>query len=91
MHTIRDNLADEQFELETDSGTALIAYHREGDVISLDHTEVPEALAGQGIGSALVKGTLDAIRARGQKILARCSFVAAYIERHPEYRDLLAG
>lgn len=87
---VRDNAAEERFELRTEQATAIIAYHREEDVLSLDHTEVPEALGGKGIGSALVKGALDIVRGRGEKILARCSFVAAYIERHPEYRELLA-
>jgi predicted GNAT family acetyltransferase len=33
---------------------------------------------------------LDALRAEGSKVVPRCGFVAAYVERHPEYRDLLA-
>lgn len=90
-YEVQDNATDGQFEVRTDGGTAFIAYHREGDAISLDHTEVPPALEGRGIGSALVKGTLDLARKRGDKILPRCSFVAAYIERHPEYRDLIAS
>jgi predicted GNAT family acetyltransferase len=87
---VRDNATEERFELQTEHATAFIAYHYEGDVLSLDHTEVPEALGGKGIGAALVKGALAIVRGRGQKIIARCSFVAAYIERHPEYRALLA-
>ena len=47
------------------------------------HTEVPEALSGQGVGSKLVRGTLDAVRGDGAKVVPRCEFVAAYIERHP--------
>ncbi len=51
---------------------------------------MPEALSGQGVGSKLVRGVLDALRAEGAKVVPRCEFVAAYIARHPEYRDLLA-
>ena len=87
---VRDNTTDERFELNAEQATAFIAYHLEGEIISLDHTEVPSVLGGKGIGSALVKGTLDILRERGRKLLPRCSFVAAYIERHPEYRALLA-
>jgi uncharacterized protein len=87
---VRDNTADERFELKTEQATAFIAYHLEGEIISLDHTEVPSVLGGKGIGSALVKGTLEIVRGRNQKLIPRCSFVAAYIERHPEYRALLA-
>ena len=51
---------------------------------------MPEALSGKGVGAKLVSGTLDAVRAEGLQVVPRCEFVAAYIERHSEYRDLLA-
>ena len=88
---VRDNEDAQRFELSTEAGTAFIRYRSTGGVLSLDHTEVPEALAGRGIGSALVKGALDLIGSRKQKIVANCEFVAKYIERHPEYRRLLAS
>ena len=47
-------------------------------------------MPGKGVGSKLVSGTLDAVRAEGLKVVPRCEFVAAHIGRHPEYRDLLA-
>jgi uncharacterized protein len=49
---------------------------------------VPEVLSSQGVGSKLVRGVLDRARAEGAKMVPRCEFVAAYVERHPEYRDL---
>ncbi|MFC0385475.1 GNAT family N-acetyltransferase [Muricoccus vinaceus] len=87
---VTDNRELEQFELATGGGTALIAYRREGGRITLVHTEVPDALEGQGIGSRLVRGALDMIRAEGLRVVPRCSFVAAYMNRHPETQDLLA-
>ena len=70
---------------------AFVEYERTGGGrIALLHTEVPEALSGRGGGSKLVRGVLDALRAEGSKVVPRCGFVAAYVERHPEYRDLLA-
>ena len=90
MPEVRDNPALGRFEMRSGDGTAFVEYRRAGDRIALLHTEVPEALSGQGVGSKLVGGTLDAARAEGLKVVARCEFVAAYVERHPEYRDLLA-
>ena len=55
------------------------------------HTEVPKRLEGRGIGSQLVAGALDIARAQGLTVVPRCSFVKAYIKRHPAYADLLAG
>jgi hypothetical protein len=86
---IRDNTAQHRFELEVEGGMALMYYRLEPDVITLMHTEVPPALGGQGIGSALVRGVLDLVRARGLSVVPKCPFVAAYMGRHPEYNDLI--
>ena len=53
------------------------------------HTEVPKELGGRGIGSALIRGVLDAARAERLKVKPLCPFAKAYIERHSEYVDLL--
>jgi hypothetical protein len=86
---IRDNTADHRFELDADGGTALMYYRLEPGMITLMHTEVPPALGGHGIGSALVRGVLDLVRARGLKVVPKCPFVAAYMGRHPQYNDLI--
>lgn len=87
---VKDNPAQSRFDLATPDGVAYVVYKREGRRVVLIHTEVPEALSGQGIGSKLVRGTLDQLRADGDEIVPRCEFVAAYIARHPEYEDMIA-
>ena len=91
MSQVRDNAAAQQFELTAGDSTAFIAYRRDGGTVELFHTEVPQALEGKGIGSALVRGTLDRLRAAGATVVPSCSFVAGYIERHPEYGAMVAG
>ena len=61
----------------------------DGDVITFIHTEVPPELGGRGIGSILVQGALDQVRAAGWKVIAECPFVKAWIGKHSEHRDLL--
>ena len=91
MSEVRDNPARSRFEMASDDEVALVEYRRKGDGrIVLTHTEVPEALSGQGVGSKLVRGVLDRVRAEGSKVVARCEFVAAYVERHPEHWDMVA-
>jgi predicted GNAT family acetyltransferase len=76
--------------MEVDGHLAIAVYRHAPGTVTVLHTEVPEALGGRGIGSALIKGALDLIRARGEKLISRCEFTTAYIDKHPEYRDLLA-
>jgi predicted GNAT family acetyltransferase len=79
-----------RYELALDGDMAIADYRRTGDVMIVYHTEVPRALEGRGIGSALAKGVLDDARAQGLKVKPTCPFVGAYISRHPEYADLRA-
>jgi predicted GNAT family acetyltransferase len=72
------------------SHIAFVDFTRSGNVVNLIHTEVPAAIEGQGAGSALVRGTLELLRAGHYKVVPSCSFVRRYIERHPEHRDLIA-
>ena len=91
MAEVTDNPALSRFEMAVDGVTAFVTYRREGDVLALVHTEVPQALSGRGVGSALARGTLDLIRAAGLKIRPLCPFIAAFIQRHPDYADLVAA
>jgi predicted GNAT family acetyltransferase len=80
-----------RFEMTSGDAIAFVEYRRDGDLIVLTRTEVPDALSGQGVGSRLVAGALDRIRSEGAAVVARCEFVAAFIRRHPGYRDLEAA
>ncbi|EJW10288.1 hypothetical protein A33M_0225 [Rhodovulum sp. PH10] len=88
---VRDNPQKSRYELEQDGATAAAHYRISGDVITFTHTEVPDALHGRGVGSKLVHGALENTRERKLKVVPRCSFVAAYIDRHREFADLVAG
>lgn len=88
--TVRDAPLRQRFELEVDGALAFVDYQRDGRKLLLTHAEVPAPLRGGGVGSALVKSTLALVRARGEKVVPLCSFVAHYMERHPEVQDLHA-
>jgi predicted GNAT family acetyltransferase len=85
---VRDNPALHRFELDADGETAVAYYTLAPGAITFTHTEVPAEMWGRGIGSRLVRGALTEARARGLKVVPRCSFVSAYIARHPEFHDL---
>jgi predicted GNAT family acetyltransferase len=87
--TVRNNTDENRYELRVDGDLAATYYRIADGVITFIHTEVPDALAGRGIGGKLVKGALDQVRAAGLKVVPQCPFVRAYIEKHPDYADLL--
>jgi predicted GNAT family acetyltransferase len=89
METVRDNKAEQEFELSVGRHRAVAAYQMEGDTIVFTHTLVPKAVAGHGVASKLIRAALDSARDRGLKVVSQCPFVSAYIEKHPEYRALL--
>jgi predicted GNAT family acetyltransferase len=90
ISTVRDNSQLHRFEIDVDGVKAFSVYGRKGGIVTFIHTEVPDALSGKGVGSALARGALDLVRSRGEKVIAKCPFIAAYIKKHAEYQDLLA-
>jgi len=88
-NAVSDNPAHRRYELAVDGHIAATYYEIADGVITFAHTEVPPELGGKGIGSKLVKGALDQVRANGLKVIAQCPFVKAWIDKHPDYADLL--
>ena len=80
-----------RFVVETPQGLALCSYRREAGILVLPHTLVPPALEGRGIAAALVKEALAWARQEGLRVRPTCSYVAAYMRRHPQTQDLLAS
>lgn len=89
MSEVTDNQARNRFELVEDGHVAFASYEVEGDAITFTHTIVPQELQGRGIASRLIGAALDDARRRRLRVVPQCSFVAAYIEKHPEMQDLV--
>ena len=83
------NTANSRFELLVENQTAFIDYKERSKKIYLIHTEVPSALEGKGVSSALIEKTLTYIEQYGYKLVALCPAVVAFIRRHPEWKRLL--
>jgi predicted GNAT family acetyltransferase len=93
MHSeVRKNVEASRYELLLDSDVVGVADYRvEADAVVFPHTEIDGRLRGQGLGAQLVRGALDDVRTTGSRVVARCWYVAEFIEANPEYRDLLAA
>jgi predicted GNAT family acetyltransferase len=89
--SVADNPDARRYELTAEGRPiGFVTYRLQAGVIALLHAEVNPAHERRGWGSRLVAGALDDARARGLKVRPVCPFVAAYIEQHPDYGDLLA-
>ena len=88
---LKDNTAAKRYEYVVDGTLCFVAYRRSPGVVALTHAEVPPALEGRGVGSRMVRAVLDKVRADGDKVVPLCSFVVAFIQRHPEFQDLVAA
>lgn len=65
-------------------------YQHSDGLITFTHTEIDPAFEGRGVGSALVRFALDDVRAAGERhVLPLCPFVKGWLQRHPEYADLI--
>ena len=90
--TVRDNPAQNRYEIR--DGERLLGhadYDRSGDTTVFIHTEVDPDAGEDGLGSTLVRAALDDVRGKGGSVVARCSFVRGWIERHADYADLVTS
>lgn len=86
---IVDNPAERRFEVVVDGLLGRLDYQRRNDVLVLEHVFVPEPLEGRGVAAALTRTALDAARSQGLRVVPHCSYVVAWLRRHPEYADLI--
>lgn len=89
--TVTDLPDEHRFEARDADGTVLgvAEYRRRPGVVVFTHTEVDPRQEGHGVGSALVRAALDAVRAAGDRIDPQCPFVRAFVDDHPDYADLV--
>ncbi len=91
-YEVVNNESKRRFETVVNKHLARIDYVMRGDdQIVFTHTIVPFSLKGQGIASHMARNVLDYAREHDLRVVPQCPFVRAYIERHPEYQDLVDG
>jgi len=86
---VERNEERERFELSTPAGIAWLDYRLLGQTLYLTHAEVPRAARGRGFAGQVTKAALDWAKSQGFKVVPQCGYVAAYMEQHTEYSDLL--
>lgn len=86
---ISHDIAAGRFSTERDGHQAELVYRIQDGRLVIDHTGVPQAIGGKGIAGELVKAALDYARASGLRVVPACSYSAVYVQKHPEYADLV--
>jgi len=88
--TITDDTAAHRYLISADGVNAgeIVYGFRQGRRVLL-HTEVDPEFEGKGIASAAAAALLDRSRQLGERVVPLCRFIASYIERHPQYGDLV--
>lgn len=87
---VQRNEAEEQFEAMVGGEKAVLTYAEQNGKFYVLHTEVPEAMEGHGVGSALVRAAMDYAREKGVKAVPFCPFAKAWLHRHQDYNDMVA-
>ncbi len=87
---LRHNPPEHRFEMEVDGHLSVVEYAPRDHTVVFTHTFVPPELRGRGIAEKLVRAALAHAGEAGWRIVPACSYVAAYIGRHPEFKPLLA-
>ncbi|RBY90229.1 N-acetyltransferase [Blastococcus sp. TBT05-19] len=88
--TVTDARDHKRYEARVDGVLAAIAdYIPTDELLAFTHTEVMPEFEGKGVGSMLIRHALDDVRRQQLAVLAVCPFVSGFVQRHPEYGDLL--
>lgn len=88
--SVKHNPEQRRFEWQQPGAPlALLSYIKDAHRVIFDHTFVPDELRGRGIAAELTRTALAEARRQHWKVVPQCSYVARFIERHPEYSDLL--
>jgi predicted GNAT family acetyltransferase len=90
--TVTEVAEKERFEARDPAGAlaGVVTYQLTGNVVAYTHTRVEPAFEGQGAGSALARAVMDDARARNRLVVPICPFLAGWLDRHPEYEQMVA-
>jgi predicted GNAT family acetyltransferase len=87
---VTHHIARQRFEATVEGQLCVAEYQLRGKVMWMTHTGVPSAVGGRGIAAELVRTALEWAGARGYTVEPSCSYVEAYMRRHPQTQKLLA-
>jgi predicted GNAT family acetyltransferase len=88
-YSVIHNQTANRFEVSLSGGPAILIYSIRSGLFLLMHTEVPVLFEGRGIAASMSKTALEYAKENGYKVRSYCAYITRYIDRHPEYKELL--
>lgn len=82
--------SNHRFVIDSDGEQSVLDYRLEGDVMTITHTGVPSALSGRGLAGDMTMAAFETARSEGWKVVPACSYAASWVEKHTEFKDVLA-
>lgn len=90
MSAVTHEPTSHRFVVDSDGEQSVLDYRLEGDLMTITHTGVPNALSGQGLAGDMTRAAFEMARAKGWKVVPVCSYAAGWVEKHAEFKDVLA-
>lgn len=87
---LQETVSHGRYSAIVEGHTAEMTFSRSSpQLIIIDHTAVPDALRGKGVGQALAAHAIEEARKGGWKIIPLCPFMRAQAQRHPDWQDVI--
>ena len=83
MSDVKNNIAQNRYELEVDGKLAFADYSLDGSTLYINHVETPAELRGGGVAGKVMAGVVEDAKKRGLEIIPICGYAAIYLKRHP--------
>jgi predicted GNAT family acetyltransferase len=80
-----------RFTVKVDGQVGVLDFDQNDGVMAINSVRVPEAIGGRGIAGRLTRRALDQARAEGLSVDPACPYARRWIEKHPDYQDLVAS
>ena len=90
QYNAKNRTEENRYVVKLEQGhEAFLRYRKVGNVLYLDHAEIPQALRGQAYGGVLMEAVLEKIQAESFKVIPVCAYVKIYFKRHKHWAHLL--
>lgn len=86
---VKHDKVNNRFVINIDGLDSFVEYSLNEKEMNLYHTYTPPQLRGKGLAEKVVRAAIEYAKENSLKVIPSCSYVAVFMQRHPEYSELL--